>query len=1364
MRSPAFFVLASLPFLAMAQEPSVAINPTTTSSEEPAPLFPFSDAITTSSEEPAPLFPFVDATAISSSEPVVEPPVEESSTETSITVSESTTTTEELIPEETTTSEQPPELPVKPTTTTSELPIDVTTTTTSEQLPESTTTTTEQLPETTTSTAEGQAEPTTTTTEAGGEVEPTITDAPVLTTATGAAAISSVSSASTEVAGLIPIINLWKDDPVNLKDETLNKVDEVKDHVVAVIKGLGGNINQGCNSKRKRGLLGPIGDIINSLICIVTDLTDITRSIVVRDVTSVTNIVTRVETKNEELTDKKNKEDENEDDKSTEEKTDVGSATEQKPTTEEPTKTTESTTTAEESTTTSGAAITPCASDTCGGTDACPMGQLPLSGAEMALISTKVDCDAISTITTSELPTGYGTLNEISVAKPTPRPDSIIKPVAKRELSARAFGDNTSPNPNYVGSLSPFWVSQAGFASGHWFDYPETGQGVVGVNGIYGCTAVIIASEKGVYLSHIWENPVFVDEDWNPSSDEYFNQNAFVALRDGTSDAQSVTDLIGDEANPGVLNAIYAPKVFVLTPFTTIDDPVRITTELRYQDRAQQLADNLARAIPGSGGSGYLLGYLRTTEELSTMEYGWLGRAIFEVDLLQSVLTSPNDSPDSLGLRVGRWRLWVEDKLITYQDFWIPDRASQGVQKRQEDDSDACLIGSGGTSTEATSATSTDSTTTESSETTETTQSTETTETTQTTENAETTTETTTTESTAESTTESTEGTETSLDSTRPPTTLQTSTITTTSAPDTTSDEETSTTEDSFTGPYPCNNVGGPRVATPHCTCSTTSKDQQFFTSASLISGHCTDYTTFPGEITLRPTEAPKPTPWVTTMDDGAILSYPDQFVQIGQISRTLGITRTLGQGTPVTLRPAKPTQTSANNEGSSDCYTIDDACQRAIVQFDDDFIYTEFASYFARIQSGWIRFDSLGQAGCLVEFNCNDWSQGGLNGRQIKDAYQFMMDNNEVGKCGISYLSNSCYVSADFCTDCMERHQAIKPAAQQVNDDRSGSDNKLKGNNMGSWADIRDLARSNEDFEQIWQMWHTIFPKWPVERQRLQKLLQLLPGHHYIHDKGFCLSFLEGGSHGKLAAVGVLPEYRRKGLGSAFVKRARDGLKDAARANGEEELKSLEIGSQTPRFWPQMPTDFAPEVKDFFLNRGFRKSTEPAARDLFKDTRDDIAPPEILEKVSKMTFKFAPWSPELYEECMAKQQATFTWARAYEITAAYQQHHEVLVAFDPETNAQIGWTLMCSYSAIISDTFAFLPLMPTKEKTGLIAAVGVDKSARGKGVGLALMVKAMENMRERGVKGVFIDYVVIDGFYERLGFETYWQYERYVS
>ena len=116
-------------------------------------------------------------------------------------------------------------------------------------------------------------------------------------------------------------------------------------------------------------------------------------------------------------------------------------------------------------------------------------------------------------------------------------------------------------------------------------------------------------------------------------------------------------------------------------------------------------------------------------------------------------------------------------------------------------------------------------------------------------------------------------------------------------------------------------------------------------------------------------------------------------------------------------------------------------------------------------------------------------------------------------------------------------------------------------------------------------------------------------------------------------------------------------------------------------------------------------------------------------------------------------------WIKAYEALAAANQYHEVMVAFD-ESGAQVGWTLMCSATCPICQQFLFLPLMPSKDKTGLIACVGVDESARGKGVGLALLVKAMENMRERGIEGVCIDWVTIRGFYETLGYEVFWEYE----
>src|SRR6266536_5293716 len=135
-------------------------------------------------------------------------------------------------------------------------------------------------------------------------------------------------------------------------------------------------------------------------------------------------------------------------------------------------------------------------------------------------------------------------------------------------------------------------------------------------------------------------------------------------------------------------------------------------------------------------------------------------------------------------------------------------------------------------------------------------------------------------------------------------------------------------------------------------------------------------------------------------------------------------------------------------------------------------------------------------------------------------------------------------------------------------------------------------------------------------------------------------------------------------------------------------------------------------------------------------------------------------WYPSL--PCLHPSNNPQGWVEAYDRLASANQHHEVMVAFDASTGAQLGWTLMCSQSAVVCDDFAYLPLAPSKEKTGLIGCVGVDEAARGKGVGLALLVKAMENMRERGIEGVLIDWVVIRGFYENLGFEALWEYDGY--
>ncbi|KAL3424922.1 beta-N-acetylglucosaminidase [Phlyctema vagabunda] len=311
---------------------------------------------------------------------------------------------------------------------------------------------------------------------------------------------------------------------------------------------------------------------------------------------------------------------------------------------------------------------------------------------------------------------------------------------------------------------------------------------------------------------------------------------------------------------------------------------------------------------------------------------------------------------------------------------------------------------------------------------------------------------------------------------------------------------------------------------------------------------------------------------------------------------------------------------------------------------------------------------------------------------------------------------------------------------------------------------EIQQFVGSDAGVDFVWKLYNEIFPKWPMDLQKMKRFLVHPTGHHFIHEKGFCLAFLTGAEHGRITCIGVAEESRGKGIGTALIKRAQEHIRGVTFMAGREKLLSFEIGSIFPRFWPGVPIYFPQESKNFLVHRGFQKQTAPTARDMYKDIRNEIAPAAVLERVSKLDLTFAPWSPEGYEECMKKQRANFKqigWVQAYERLAATGQHHEVMVAYLPD-GSQVGWTVMCSATSVVGEIFAYLNLFPSKDKTGLIACVGVDESGRGKGVGLALLVKAMENMRARGIEGVCIDWVVIRGFYETLGYEPFWEYEGY--
>ncbi|KAF4333315.1 hypothetical protein FBEOM_12869 [Fusarium beomiforme] len=969
-------------------------------------------------------------------------------TTTSDAVPGTTTETNNPLPD-TTTEQQPP---IENTTT--GIP-SADTTTAQEPVQDTTTTVAEQPAQTTTQ--QEEPKPTTDESKPTSNGEPVITQPPAQTTVAPEVATSSVSSVSSQVAALIPVINKWTEDPESLTDETNKQVEDTHDDIIAVIVSLGGKPDVGCN--KKRGLLGPIGDIINKLACMAQDLTNISGNIIAGNVPAVTGAVPGVQSQNDDLTDKEeeNQSDEEqskEESTKQEESTKEESTTEPPTTTDAPTSTEESTTTAEATTTTTGLPP-PCGSDTCGGggSGSCPIAPGGSKGGQMGNAAGDINCNDISSTTIDgPLPTDPSkpiTFGDDPFTAPTARSESAAPP-SKRdiELVGRAFNDDMSPNPFYVASLTPIWVDQTGATAGHWFGAPPfAGKGSAGVNGIYGCTSVIIVSDLGVYLSHIWENPVFVDNFGNPTPDDEFDTTTFNAFRDGTVNALSVVGLVGTDEAPGVLHSIYHPRVFVVTPFTNdLERSFGVTTTFRYEERANRLATQVSGIVPGSDST--VLGYTRTNREESTEQYGTWGRAIVEYDMLEEIVFGTEEN--ALGQFMGRWRLWVEDQLVTSHKFIVyPDLIDlpqttpvptpiAGLQKRAEEEAASkCLVRGGSTGTTSAGPSSTD----KPAATTDTTSTAET--------SAGPTTDDKTVEATgtttADETTAEAAGSTTSEDKTAEATTTQSDTVLPTSTPSTlitttrassnaitsgvTTDAAT-TSEDVRTY-YPCVVYGGPRVDKPYCQCSTTVSGKQYVTSASLIDNSCEDYTSYPSPVipvTDAPaTQAPVQTPFTET-NDGTVLVYSAYTLEYF-MAYTVHVTATRGYGVPSTVSTPLPSQTAVDNDGSGQCGTSDslskqglgEACDRAINEFDADTVYKGYTTRYSRSNKGILMVASVGQAACIAKFECDDYGIG-MKGSDIIAARENAKKNDGIWICGHIRLSNSCSVVMDYCTNCDNR------------------------------------------------------------------------------------------------------------------------------------------------------------------------------------------------------------------------------------------------------------------------------------------------------------------------------------------------------
>ncbi|KAL2814241.1 acyl-CoA N-acyltransferase [Aspergillus cavernicola] len=308
-------------------------------------------------------------------------------------------------------------------------------------------------------------------------------------------------------------------------------------------------------------------------------------------------------------------------------------------------------------------------------------------------------------------------------------------------------------------------------------------------------------------------------------------------------------------------------------------------------------------------------------------------------------------------------------------------------------------------------------------------------------------------------------------------------------------------------------------------------------------------------------------------------------------------------------------------------------------------------------------------------------------------------------------------------------------------------------------------------DIPEISQIWTAALPLYPLPSETLQKLLPQPNAHHLVarlDDKivAFCLSYTSTTTTAHLAVLATTPELQGQGIGSTLLAETLAYYRNkSSNPSNEENKYRIELGSSFPRFFPGVPTDLPLSVLDFFAHRGFQiRPATPRAVDLFLDIRRSFhleAHEKYLGRAREVGVTFGVLREEGYAECLVGQARNFSynsaWVDMYHKLHPTDHPSSIMTAFDSE-GKQVGWTLMLPPSSDILQENWALPLL-CGPRTGLIGCVGIDEEARGSGIGLALVSCAIEDMRERGVEGVFVDWVSMDGYYEKLGFEVWRRY-----
>jgi len=300
----------------------------------------------------------------------------------------------------------------------------------------------------------------------------------------------------------------------------------------------------------------------------------------------------------------------------------------------------------------------------------------------------------------------------------------------------------------------------------------------------------------------------------------------------------------------------------------------------------------------------------------------------------------------------------------------------------------------------------------------------------------------------------------------------------------------------------------------------------------------------------------------------------------------------------------------------------------------------------------------------------------------------------------------------------------------------------------------------ATNDATSVYQLWQsTLGHQWPLDEERMKKVLAGPEAGHFVarvneRIVGFVAtfqSFRKKEKIGHLALILVDPAMQKQGLGSALHQRALAHL----HATG---LHTIQLGAIEPRFWCGVPTNM-PVAVDFFRRQGWEY--EENVYDMIRDIREYSTPKKVTLRQQEERVTIATATSNNITEVLSFEARNFPeWQGHVEVVADRSDYRDILVArnADDQIVGVIGLYSQQSHPDRTDIVWQGL-LGP---KTGGLNIVGVTEELRGRGLGIALVARGTEILRERGVEQCYIDWVrpdVVD-FYAKLDYKEWREYK----